>query len=557
MKRLDILGAVMMLCAVCLMTVGCEYIAVDDTGTPSENPGDTDEPSDDGNDVPDTDEPLEMEVVFYDNLDRVIASGNVWNNFPGDYVNPTGTGVSGIAYGAGSRDVSVRSSYPSKGYEGASGGNGVYFGPSGYITVSGIALTQESDTYELSFGSYQYQKVLSRTSGDFKVTVAVDGAEGDGIEVLWDRPSSADWDLATAVIRFEDRVPETVRLKFAAGFSGNNNIRIDDLKLSVSDREPTQTISGNIQEPPVEMPWAELPNTLISNPDYRYVTHHATTYSSRKYVRNYTACYDTRRHNPVWVAFPFHDIYEEGGWTRPATDPWRPDPDLAESEQSIIYPADWMSYPNHTDTRRWSKLDGMYSYLGRGHLLASSSRGAGNKNVLLDLNMQTFYPTNISPESHAYPKHWELVEQRLTQWNCSDTVYVVTGCYYANDDNVIYDASWSGTSESYAKPCIVPTAHYKVFLRTKSGNTGKPVHLCTAGELMAIGFWFEQKLDSSPYETQPALSTVTMSVAEIESRIGGEFDFFPNVPDEVKETFNISDWPGLEDISSDTYPPAE
>jgi hypothetical protein len=32
------------------------------------------------------------------------------------------------------------------------------------------------------------------------------------------------------------------------------------------------------------------------------------------------------------------------------------------------------------------------------------------------------------------------------------------------------------------------------------------------------------------------------SVAEIERLTGNEFDFFPEVPDEVKQSFNPSDW---------------
>lgn len=173
--------------------------------------------------------------------------------------------------------------------------------------------------------------------------------------------------------------------------------------------------------------------------------------------------------------------------------------------------------------------------------------------MLLELNTQTFYPTNISPEYHKWHKHWELVEKRLTEWKCSDTVYVVTGCHYANDNNVIKDASWSGTAETYSKDCVVPTAHYKVFLRTKSGNTGKPIQECSADELMAIGFWFEQKLDSTPFTEQPALSSVTMSVSEIEKRTGYEFSFFPDVPESVKTNCYIYDWPGLGAISETTW----
>ena len=96
----------------------------------------------------------------------------------------------------------------------------------------------------------------------------------------------------------------------------------------------------------------------------------------------------------------------------------------------------------------------------------------------------------------------------------------------------------------------MPTAKYKVFLRTKSGNTGKNIAECSADELMAIGFWFPQEHDPKVEVDEdkvnaPSLSTVIYSVAEIERKIGGEFKFFPTAPEAVKQSCNVSDWPGL------------
>ena len=96
----------------------------------------------------------------------------------------------------------------------------------------------------------------------------------------------------------------------------------------------------------------------------------------------------------------------------------------------------------------------------------------------------------------------------------------------------------------------MPTATYKVFLRTKSGNTGKNIAECSADELMAIGFWFPQEHDpkvevDEDKVTAPSLSTVIYSVADIERMIGGEFKFFPTAPEAVKKSYNIDDWPGL------------
>ncbi len=526
-----------------------------------------------------------LTAVYYEDFDKVLASGNQWNNFPGGFTDPQGTGVAGLAYGSSSSNVSVRSSWPStnSGYTDASGDNNVYFGvlPEdniGWISVAGIALDPTKDTYELSFGSYIQDAVFDYASGNFKV-YAGNALNSRAVEVLWSGPvTSGTWEIASAVLKFT-RVPANLSLTFE---SNSNGIRIDDIRLVASDKTPTQTVpefasgeggdggsggsGGDVPGTGVLVtPYAEMPATLVESQDYKYVTHFANTYSSNKYVRNYSACYDIRRHNPMWVAYPFHSIYQEGGRSRPEpVDPWRPDPKFTENEQSIFYPSNWEDWPyNYStdDRRRWDRLPGCSWNFGRGHLLMSADRGlpSSNNETLFEMNTQTFYPTNVSPENHHYPEHWTQIEFALCDdWNCSDTVYVVAGCHYANDNNVVIDDSWSGrTVTGKSKDCVVPTAHYKVFLRTKSGRTGKAVQDCSASELMAIGFWFEQKLDNNDYQAQPQISTITMSVAEIERKLGNIFDFFPNVPDVVKNSYNISDWPGLSTRAGKTWPAHE
>ena len=84
----------------------------------------------------------------------------------------------------------------------------------------------------------------------------------------------------------------------------------------------------------------------------------------------------------------------------------------------------------------------------------------------------------------------------------------------------------------YSKECIVPTHYYKLLLRTRSGNLRKPIQECSAGELKAVGFWFENA-DVIKGSTAPTLGAEFMvSVEEIEKITG--FTFFPDVPAEVK-----------------------
>jgi hypothetical protein len=42
-----------------------------------------------------------------------------------------------------------------------------------------------------------------------------------------------------------------------------------------------------------------------------------------------------------------------------------------------------------------------------------------------------------------------------------------------------------------------------------------------------------------------------MSVADVEKKIGGGFNFFPDAPSQVKQSYTISDWPGLSDVIND------
>ena len=42
-----------------------------------------------------------------------------------------------------------------------------------------------------------------------------------------------------------------------------------------------------------------------------------------------------------------------------------------------------------------------------------------------------------------------------------------------------------------------------------------------------------------------------MSVADLEKKIGSEFSFFPDAPAQVKESYDVSHWPGLSNIVDD------
>ena len=282
--------------------------------------------------------------------------------------------------------------------------------------------------------------------------------------------------------------------------------------------------------------YAELPADEV-NSDYYYNTLYTHTVTSNQAVRNYSFCYDTRRHNPIWVAFPMHAIYAEGSGRSTdgnGKDPWMQYPDLPVSQQSIIWD---ISGDGYMYWSRTTLADGSWT---KGHLCMSSSRAGANK----EINLQTFYPVNIAPQSNKYAgifsDLWSATENLHWQHGsqiCSDTLYVVAGCHYANDNNIEYDACNWNTHSVNSKACVIPTHQYKLLLRTRSGNTGKPVQNCTASELKAIGFWFDAVIPSG---SSSNLADYAMSVADIEAITG--HTFFPGIPDSVKQQCTPSDW---------------
>ena len=500
-----------------------------------------------GTDGPD--EPEEGEVVYYDDLDAVVASDSYWLDERNDYINKTGSGAASVEYSALS--VGIRSTYSSTGYQGASGDNAFYFGSGSWFVASGIELPAGISTFRISFGvAGDNVDKRSFTTNEDLVLLIGNSATGDYRQVTYQRPgTSTSWGFAQADFRIDGDVPQKVSIKL----EGSWNVRVDDLKLCVLTGDVGQTVTFG---PASAYPWPELPETLVPGEDYRYITHYATTLESGKRVRNYAACYDTRRHNPMWVASVHHSCYLEGrGRTDP--DPWRPDPSMTQDEQSVIYPSDWENWPwtgnggRPTDGFYYWTADYTNEYFTKGHLLRSDDRrGAGS-----DMNIQTFYPTNIAPEMylHVWQENgeetstWGIVEGLLSEeWTGNrDTTYVVTGCYYGDDSYTAVDASDAGeTFQGRSKTCVVPVARYRVILKTKSGNTGKPIAECSADELTAIGFWYPQRFpEDSEYEPQD--NEWIFPVSEIEAKIGNEFSFFPEIPESVKKSYVRSDWPGL------------
>ena len=150
----------------------------------------------------------------------------------------------------------------------------------------------------------------------------------------------------------------------------------------------------------------------------------------------------------------------------------------------------------------------------KGHFLASNDRTATEA-----MNRQTFYVTNIAPQwqDGFNGGVWGTLESAC--WNniCADTLFVVTGVHFANQNKTVTDNAVP------PHPVVVPTNFYKVMIRSKSGNTGKPLYQLKADELQCIAFWFGNK----EYKGKNP-SDFKTTVADVEQKTG--MTFFPNVP---------------------------
>ena len=529
-----------------------------------ETPESPETPSDPGNSDDSDDNAFpyaESDVILYDNFDKTddFSSSNQYvNQCWQTYSNAVGWGASGIDYSKSSYS-SFQNKFQSIGYPGASGNNTVSLNKNtSVLDVQNIRIPLDKRVYKLAFGLNSYVNGSNDVKEGETVHIFVTDGTAEPVEIPWKAKQYEKWYYVTSDFAVAGNVQHlSVSIKSAFG-----GAKIDDLTLVVTTDEPSKTL--DFSEPAPESYWLpEVPKVTIESTDYKYISHTATTYRTKKLVRNYSPCYKTRYHNPMWVAYPCHDIYWEGGYKRPVEDPWRPDPEMSESEQSIIYPSNWDSWPWSSDSadgfQYWTSLPTMSKYFTKGHLMRSAERGCGDSSTLLDLNTQTFYPTNIAPEAYLYATyntrdeiktHWELVEYLLpNHWRCNDTLFVVAGCHYGDESLTVYDAAKGSSTTDKSKKCIVPTARYKIVMRTKAGNTKKKINECTADEVMAIGFWFPQNPNYNGDYTIWPLKNCIYSVSKIEEMTGGAFNFFPSAPKGVKDSYNIADWPGLSAVA--------
>ncbi|MCH5329448.1 MAG: DNA/RNA non-specific endonuclease [Alistipes sp.] len=267
--------------------------------------------------------------------------------------------------------------------------------------------------------------------------------------------------------------------------------------------------------------WAELPVERSTKYDAAtlYYAHHLCAGGEKNAqnngkARNYTVCFSSAHHCPVWVAAPRHKMYE--GSTK-RTDAYAPDPEIPSGIQYLQESAGNSTY-------------------NRGHMLGSAER-----TVSAATNRQVFYYTNIAPQKNdtfnTGGGAWNKLEDWVDGKICSDTTYIVIGTYFDSyTDGYGYSASPKKITYGGRSDVSCPTMFYYILLRTKSGKTGKSVTECRRDELMCAAFVRSHECAKGTEVSRKDM----ISVAALEEITG--FTYFANVPEAPKDSFNPSDW---------------
>ena len=495
------------------------------TVTRTSGPGGDD--GDDGGDTP------AGETVF--NLDFGDGTGGIWADTNEEWKTQSGTGASTVSYNTSRMRINNDNFGSSGRYAGASGKAYAKIftnGDPGYFTIRDITLPAGQTAYTLSFGTIFPE-------GDMNLEVSADGSSWKRLTY---KGASAynTWTKASVGFTLTDAVPSLSIRYSVTGVQREYGLSFDDIVLTTGGGGQQIDFGASGKE----YSWAELPATPADMTNKKIHTFWSTTVSTKQHLRNYTYCYDTKRHCPLWIAHPQHACYEEGGRTRPETDPWAADPNMTQAEQAII----WV-WPGDNRDKYVVSESPLYRW-GRGHMLASGYRGCGDANNPAEINVQTFYSCNIAPQGgKVFSSLWQQAEWRIQdKYVCADTLYCVSGAHFDEGAIAAYDGSWVNSNAQTrghideSKPCEVPTHYYKLILRTRNGNTGKAIQECSADELIAVGFWFENGdgTDDSGAATPTLDASYLKSVEWIEQQTG--FIFFPGVPPSVKQQCNPSDW---------------
>lgn len=356
-----------------------------------------------------------------------------------------------------------------------------------FCSLCAFSCTKGEETVELDV-KVQYETVSAK-AGQMFLTIkcnsswsATLSSASDGSSVDWARlngnSGSGDRNL---ILSYDANTDETLeralRITVSSG-SLEKTVSVTQAAAGVHpepEPEPEPVEGGNLSS---STGWMELP--AMDNPDLGYYSH--SFKMNGKTYRNYTFGWSQEDLVALWVAYPLSKIYTNGnaGYTKA----WAYDPLLDE-----LSAAPFGGYGGPYD---------------RGHQLPSADR-----QCCYDANAQTFYGTNMTPQSNAFNTGiWVNLEDKVRAIaGTSDTTYVVTGCMVKDPKGY--------TTDSDDKKMTIPSAYFKALLKYSKAST--------LGQWNAVAFYLDHD------ETSGTVSkSHSMSIDELEEITG--LDFFVNLP---------------------------
>ena len=193
-----------------------------------------------------------------------------------------------------------------------------------YFVIADIALPAAETDFTLSFGAIF-------EAGDMTLAMSADGKSWKPLTYTAASAYNT-WTLTRVGFTLKEPVGELCIRLSPTGTERAYGLNFDDIRLSAGGGGQQVDLGTTV----VGYRWAELSRRP---PTHKKIHTTWTTTVSKQYLRNYTYCYDTRRHSPLWIAHPQHACYQvRAAPTRPATDPLGAGPEHDPSRAGVMWP---------------------------------------------------------------------------------------------------------------------------------------------------------------------------------------------------------------------------
>ena len=347
--------------------------------------------------------------------------------------------------------------------------------------------------------SVKYSEVSS-AKGSLWVSVVCSGEwqlslKGDAQEVDWatlevTHGTGNKSNVGLSYQANETGEPRTLEIVITCGEQWNTCMVTQLASESVTDGDDDLS-DGSQEVPTVDLTmhkWLELPS--MEDDELSYFSHNFQMNGNT--YRNYSFGYSKKDYLAVWVAYPLRKLYTNGS---SSSSKWIDNPYVDTDYE-----------PNYANSFGYSR-----GY-ERGHQIANADR-----KCCYEANKQTYYFTNATLQHKDFNGPvWGVLESNMrAAANSADTLYVVTGCVLSDNPEYIQD------SRGHKVPR--PSAYFKAAVRYHAASTMNP--------WMGAAFYLDH--DASKYSSKKITASETMSIAELEKKLG--MNFFVNLPEKVGE----------------------